>query len=71
MPLNQVLFLLGIALCLIAVVIMAVIQLKLMSRYGPKGALSRRVSHAEFNSVKRSSQLFLLGAIILVVSIWY
>lgn len=66
MTVDKILILTGIGACILGVVIMAIVQLQLMSRYGPSGALSRRITGSEFRKIKYSALVFLCGIVLLL-----
>jgi len=67
MELNKILFLTGTGLCIVALAVMAVVQLQMMSKYGQAGALFKNISDKDFRKVKYSVLLFLSGALVAAI----
>ena len=67
MELKEIIFLTGVGLCTIALVVMVVVQLQMMSKYGQIGALSKNINTKDLKKIKYSALLFVAGALITAI----
>ena len=68
MQLKEIILLSGIGLCIIALVIMAIVQLQMMSKYGQTGALSKNINTKDLRKIKYSALLFVAGMLITAIA---